>query len=134
MANPTRLPRTVPSTGFKFTDSTDKTYHFPPDTQVGVQIYTLHTDPNVFTGPFSFKPERWLDSPTADMQRNNIPFGLGQRQCIARNLAMQELSLAVRAIAREDVLAGAKIVSNKIEILQWFNSKVVGERIDLTWD
>lgn len=134
MANPTRLPRTVPPRGFDFTDSTGKTYRFPAGTQIGAQILTLHTNPKVFPEPSAFNPERWLDNATPEMQQSFIPFSLGQRQCIARNLAMEELFLAVRAIAREDVLAGARAVSDKIEIMEWFNSKVIGERIDLVWE
>lgn len=133
MANPTRLPRTVPPRGFDFKDSKGNAYHFPAGTQIGAQIYTLHTNPNVFPEPFAFKPERWLENPTPEMQRDWIPFSLGQRQCIARNLAMQELFLAIRAIARDNVLAGAKPVAEKVEILEWFNSKVIGERIELAW-
>ena len=68
------------------------------------------------------------------MQRDWIPFGLGPRQCIARNLATQELFLAVRAIAREGVLEGAKAVVKRIEILEWFNSRVKGERMELVWE
>lgn len=134
MANPTRLPRTVPAQGFQFTDNIGKTYRFPAGTQIGAQILTLHMNPKVFPDPLAFRPERWLEDPTPEMQRDFIPFSLGQRQCIARNLAMQELFLAVRAIARENVLAGAKPVSDKIELLEWFNSKVIGERIDLIWE
>lgn len=134
MANPIRLPRVVPAPGWRFTDSTGKDYHFPAGTQVGAQILTLHTNPNVFPDPLAFKPERWLEKSTPEMQRSFVPFSTGQRACIARNLAMQELTLAVRAIAREDVLAGARPASDKIEILEWFNSKVIGERIDLCWE
>lgn len=133
MANPTRLPRVAPSQGFKFTTKDGQQYPIPGGTLVGLQIYTLHFNPDVYPDPFEFKPERWLDSPTREMQRDWIPFGLGPRQCIARNLAMQELFLAVRAIARERLLDGAEAVGEKIEILEWFNSRVIGERIDLTW-
>lgn len=133
MANPIRLIRTVPAQGWQFTDNTEKTYHFPAGTQVGAQIMTLHINPKVFTDPLAFRPERWLDDPTPEMQRDFVPFSVGQRQCIARNLAMQELTMAVRAVVREDLLAGARPASDKVEILEWFNSKVVGERIDLCW-
>ena len=68
------------------------------------------------------------------MQRDYIPFGLGTRQCIARNLATVELFLAVRSIARHDVLKGAKALGEKIEILEWFNSKVKGESIQIVWE
>lgn len=133
MANPTRLPRIAPSQGFSFTAKDGRQYAIPGGTLVGLQIYTLHFNPGVYPDPFEFKPDRWLDSPSREMQRDWIPFGLGPRQCIARNLAMQELYLAVRAIARARVLEGAEVVSEKIEILEWFNSRVIGERIDLAW-
>ena len=133
MANPTRLPRVAPPQGFNFTAKDGKQYLIPGGTLVGLQIYTLHFNPDVYSDPFAFKPKRWLDNPTKEMQRDWIPFGLGSRQCIARNLAMQELFLAVRAIARERVLDGAKAVGEKIQILEWFNSRVIGEKIELAW-
>ena len=70
---------------------------------------------------------------TVEMQRDAIPFGLGQRQCIARNLAQFELLLATRAIAREGLLEGAKAVGEKIEIKEWFNSVIVGEKVEIVW-
>ena len=134
MANPTRLPRVVPPQGFNFTAHDGKNFLIPAGTLVGLQIYSLHFNEKVFPEPFEFKPSRWMDNPTPEMQRDWIPFGLGQRQCIARNLATQELFLAVREIARANALEGAKAVGEKIEILEWFNSKVKGERIDLVWE
>jgi len=128
MANPTRLPRVVPSSGWTFNG-----YYFPPGTNVGCALYSLHFNAAVFPDPFSFGPERWLD-PTPGMLRDHIAFGLGPRQCIARNLASAELYTAVRAIVMEDVLKGAKPVGDKIEILEWFNSKIVGEKIELVWN
>lgn len=142
MANPTRLPRVVPPAGWSFTASDGNTYAFPGGTNVGLQIFSLHHNPSVFPDPLTFRPERWLEESaegtksriSAEMNRDFIPFGLGQRQCIARNLAQQELVLAVRAIAKENVLSGAKAVGEQVEIFEWFNSKVKGERIDLVWE
>ena len=57
---------------------------------------------------------------------------LGNR-CIARNLASMELVLATRALARENVLEGARPVGDKIEMMEWFNSKIKGEKIELVW-
>ncbi|KAK5123937.1 hypothetical protein LTR85_002134 [Meristemomyces frigidus] len=133
MANPTRFPRIVPSQGFDFEARNGQRFYLPAGTQVGMQPYTLHFNPDVFSEPFAYKPERWLDDPTPEMQRDAIPFGLGSRQCIARNLATMELFLAVRAIARENVLEGAQAVGEKIELMEWFNSKVKGETIEITW-
>lgn len=128
MANPSRLPRVVPATGWTFKDT-----YFPPGTVVGSTPYTLHLNPEVFENPHAFQPERWAE-PTEEMLRDAIPFGLGSRQCIARNLATVELFCATERLARADALSGAKTAKDKIEILEWFNSKVVGERIDLVWE
>lgn len=127
MANPTRLPRVVPASGWTFKDT-----YFPPGTVVGCTPFVLHLSPNVFEDPDEFKPERWFE-PSDAMTRDAIPFGLGSRQCIARNLATVELFCAVEKVVRADVLNGAKTVKDKVEIIEWFNSKVVGERIDLVW-
>lgn len=142
LANPTRLPRVVPPTGWSFTcPSNRQTYHFPPGTLVSAQIQTLHYNPAVFPDPDVFRPERWLEGQgeaeseelLAVMKRDFIPFGLGSRQCIARNLAMTELTLAGRAVVRAGVLDGAEAVGDRVEIVEWFNSRVKGEEILLRW-
>jgi cytochrome P450 len=127
MANPSRLPRVVPFEGWTFKET-----YFPAGTEVSCTPYTLHLNPDIFPDPWSFRPERWLD-PTDQMTRDAFPFGLGPRQCIARNLATVELYCAVARIVEADILQGAKVLKDRIEILEWFNSKVIGERIDLTW-
>jgi cytochrome P450 len=134
MANPTRFPRVVPKGGWTFSSTAGQTYHFSEHTMVSCQPYTLHHNPAIFPEPFEFRPERWLEDPTPEMQRDAFPFGLGARQCIARNLAQFELLLAVRAIARESLLDGAKAVGERIEIKEWFNSVVVGEKVELVWE
>ncbi|KAI1615873.1 cytochrome P450 oxidoreductase [Exophiala viscosa] len=128
MANPSRLPRVVPASGWTF-----KNTYFPPGTVVSATPYTLHLNPEVFEDPYVFKPERWAE-PSEEMLRDAIPFGLGSRQCIARNLATVELFCATERLARADALGGARTVKDKVEILEWFNSKVVGERIDIIWE
>ncbi|KIV93151.1 hypothetical protein PV10_04389 [Exophiala mesophila] len=128
MANPSRLPRVVPAQGWMF-----KSTFFPAGTVVSCTPYSLHFNPDVFPDPFEFKPERW-ENATDEMVRDSIPFGLGLRQCIARNLATVELYCAVERVLRADVLARARTADNHINILEWFNSKVVGERIDLVWE
>lgn len=67
------------------------------------------------------------------MNRDHIPFLLGSRQCIARNLAMMELNTACAAIVQSGNLDGARNVGDRIEIFEWFNSKVRGERIEIEY-
>lgn len=152
MANPTRFPRVVPVGGWTYMPCADfsfsetsltheqsqstKSYFLPAGTLVSVQIDTLHHNPAIFPEPHEFRPERWLDSPPdllEKMNRDHIPFLLGSRQCIARNLAMMELNTACGAILESGVLDGATNVGDRIEIFEWFNSKVRGERIEIEY-
>ncbi|KAK7738056.1 hypothetical protein SLS63_002389 [Diaporthe eres] len=113
-----------------------KSYYLPAGTLVSVQIHTMHHNPAVFTDPYEFKPERWLESPPDQlekMSRDFMPFSLGSRACIARNLAMVELNMACAAILEGEVLDGATNVGDEIEILEWFNSKVRGERVEIEY-
>jgi cytochrome P450 len=128
MANPTRLPHVVPAGGWTFKD-----FHFPARSIVGCSGFELHFNPAIFPEPTKFVPERWLE-PTEEMSKYWFAFGAGSRACIARNLATLELQFATERLARSNALEGAKAVQDNVEIYEWFNSKVKGERIDLIWD
>jgi cytochrome P450 len=127
MANPTRLPRIIPAGGWNYGG-----YKLPAGANVGVAPYELHLDPTIFPNPEKFDPERWLNA-SDEMQRDWIPFGMGSRACIARNLATVELFMAVEKLAESGILDGSRAVDRKIEIMEWFNSKVKGEKIELIW-
>ncbi|KAL4953637.1 cytochrome P450 [Aspergillus filifer] len=127
-ANPTRLPRTVPAGGWTF-----KSHFFPPGTSVGVSAYELHQNPLVFPEPLRFNPDRWLE-PSAVMLNSFFAFGKGSRACIARNLGEAEVTMACWRVVSSGVLEGARAVSEGIEILEWFNSRVKGEEILVQWD
>ncbi|RDW81377.1 cytochrome P450 [Aspergillus mulundensis] len=128
-ANPIRLPRAVPTGGWKY-----KSYFFPPGTSVGVSAWQLHQDETVFPDPLSFKPERWLEpNVTEEMLNNWFAFGKGTRACIAQNLGLAEVTMATWKVAESGVLQGAKVVDSEIGILEWFNSRVKGEEILIKW-
>ncbi|KAK1249553.1 hypothetical protein MKX07_003069 [Trichoderma sp. CBMAI-0711] len=128
LANPTRLARIVPAGGLKVPNMPS----IPAGTSVGIGAYALHLNPDVFPTPYDFLPERWLGC-TPEMLRNSFYFGKGSRQCIARNFASAIVWWGAEALVRNRVLDGAKPVREKIEIVEWFNSKQVGENIELTW-
>jgi cytochrome P450 len=100
---------------------------------VSVSTRSLLLNRSVFPHPQNFEPKRWLD-PSPEMIRDSVMFGVGERQCIARDLATAELSWSVDAIVRKDVLRGARTVKSRIEIVEWFNSKVKGGKIELVWE
>ncbi|CAM1502655.1 Fc.00g074310.m01.CDS01 [Cosmosporella sp. VM-42] len=123
MANPIRLPRLVPEGGWKYHD-----YFFPANTGVGVASFQLHQDEDVFPDPQRFLPERWLE-PTDRMLTHFFAFGKGNRACIAQNLGTAELTLGTVKVVQANLLHGATVVQDRIEILEWFNSRVKGEQI-----
>ncbi|KAL2005436.1 hypothetical protein VTN00DRAFT_2647 [Thermoascus crustaceus] len=86
--------------------------HFvPPDTTVSNPLYNIHVNENLFTHASRFIPERWLDDndehrngcTTSQQEHQNLkesvlPFSLGGRACIGRNLAYMELSIMIAAL------------------------------------
>ena len=123
MANPIRLPRLVPGGGWRYHD-----YFFPAGTSVGVASFQLHQDEDVFPNAQHFLPERWLE-PTERMLTYFFAFGKGSRACIAQNLGTAELTLATIKVVQADLLRKATAVQDRVEILEWFNSRVKGEQI-----
>lgn len=128
MANPTRFSRIVSSNGLKMQGLPS----IPAGTNVGMSAYTLHFNSKVFPNPHEFLPERWLE-PTPEMLRDSIAFGIGPRQCIARNLATAGLFWSVEGLMKSDVLKGARPVKDRIEILEWFNARVKDKKVELVW-
>jgi hypothetical protein len=133
MANPTRLPHIVASSGLILSNIS-----IPPGTIVGLSAHSLHFNPDIFPSPHSFIPERWLpDQVSEGMSKSFFAFGAGSRACIARNLAMTELYWATERIVEGDLLRGAKVPGGGkrvVEIYEWFNSRVKGEKIELVWE
>ncbi|KAK4044300.1 cytochrome P450 [Parachaetomium inaequale] len=137
MANPTRLTRVVPGPGPGLAVGG---VVLPPGTVVGCAAYNLHHDPDVFPEPFAFRPERWMDDGSdgglrrADMARSLMPFGVGLRGCIGKNLAMQQLHDTVFAVMEQDLLEGARTCRDRIDMFEWFNGDIKGHRVDIDWD
>lgn len=91
------LPRVIPAGG-----ATVCGQQFPSGTILSVPAYTLHRDKSVFGADAEeYNPDRWL-APNAkrDFEKAFIPFSVGPRACVGRNVAMMELSILIAAIFR----------------------------------
>lgn len=64
----------------------------------------MHRHPDIFApDPDVFRPERWLESGVQqlkDMERCFIPFGLGTRTCIGKNISILEMSKVIPQLVR----------------------------------
>lgn len=100
-----RISPPVPGALWREQSPTDPTplivdgHVIPRGTEVGVSTYSLHHNPEYFSDPFSFKPERWLeDMPEAKrttMREAFNPFSLGARGCAGKVMAYMEASMAI---------------------------------------
>jgi len=80
-------------------------HYIPAGVTVSSSVYTLHRDGSLFDSPLDWKPERWLpdNDEVSTAERQNLkdyvlPFTLGGRACIGRNLAYMELSICLAAM------------------------------------
>jgi cytochrome P450 len=79
----------------------------PAGTQVVVALPLLHLRPSVWSGPFEFRPERWLEGGEGGQPYTFIPFGGGVRRCIGAAFAMLEMKVMLRTVLERARLRAA---------------------------
>lgn len=71
----------------------------PPDTMLGVNIYSLHHNELYFPDPFVFKPERWMNQDdTEALHKINSSFdafSTGPRGCAGKSMAYLEAGIVI---------------------------------------
>ena len=78
----------------------------PAGSVVWVVPFITHRDPEFWTDPEAFRPQRFLSPPSAPVPRGSyFPFGGGGHRCIAERFALMEAQLVLAALAsRFDLL------------------------------
>jgi cytochrome P450 len=71
-------------------------YELPADTVAVAAIYLTHTRPDVYSHPYEFRPERFLDGNPETFSW--IPFGGGTRRCLGAAFAEFEMRTVLPAI------------------------------------
>eukprot|EP00262_Sarcandra_glabra_P008222 TRINITY_DN21552_c0_g1_i1.p1 TRINITY_DN21552_c0_g1~~TRINITY_DN21552_c0_g1_i1.p1 ORF type:complete len:515 (+),score=34.18 TRINITY_DN21552_c0_g1_i1:98-1642(+) len=74
-------------------------YTVKAGTALLVNAWKIHRDPNVYSDPNAFRPERFLeqniDLDVWGKQFELIPFGSGRRSCVGASMAMQVMLLSL---------------------------------------
>ena len=72
---------------------------YPAGVCLTPNAYLVHHDPEVYPDPYSFRPERFLDTPPGTYTW--LPFGGGRRRCIGASFAMVEMKIVLASLLRE---------------------------------
>jgi benzoate 4-monooxygenase len=101
----------------------------PPGVTVSASIYSLHRDESLFRQPLEFIPERWIPEDTFGADKHEpqnlkqycIPFSMGPRACIGRNLAYMEVAIVIAALVLnfEWELAQPEMEYQTVERFNW---------------
>ncbi|KAF1836653.1 cytochrome P450 [Decorospora gaudefroyi] len=138
-AAPSSLPRVVPDGGTRFGG-----HYIPEGVTVDTQAYTFHRDPNIWSDPLNFNPQRWIassketlaeaQSPAARLAFH--PFGAGARSCIGIHLARMELRYAVAFFFREcrGVRLAAKTTTESMAFENYFLIAPKAHRCEITFN
>ncbi|KAH9223887.1 benzoate 4-monooxygenase cytochrome P450 [Leptodontidium sp. 2 PMI_412] len=110
---PSSLPREVLNGGLMIDG-----YLIPQGVNVGSPLYVIHHDPSVFPDPWTFLPERWIDSSPTGVTPEAVsaakvasaPFLIGPMNCIGKNMSYIALKLALaHLLFGNDVRASGKL-------------------------
>ncbi|OHE93162.1 hypothetical protein CORC01_11574 [Colletotrichum orchidophilum] len=82
------IPRRVPAGGASVAG-----HYLPEGTTVSQAVRTVHDNPELYSEPEKFIPERWLGKAGWELEKYFVPFSKGPRGCIGLNIAYLELYL-----------------------------------------
>jgi cytochrome P450 len=69
---------------------------YQPGVVLLASAYLVHHDPAIYSEPYAFRPERFLEQPPGTYTW--IPFGGGRRRCLGASFALLEMRLVLRAL------------------------------------
>ena len=120
-----RLPRITQPGGLDYAG-----HHIPAGTTISSAVYLQHFDEEVFTAPFTFKPERWLAKDISRQEQSLVPFSTGSRACLGSNLATAEIYIGLATMIRW--FKASKVLDKELHTVIHFTRAVPGGlKVDL---
>jgi cytochrome P450 len=111
-----RLYPTIPSVPrIALKDTVLAGFEIPDGSRLFLSLYLIHRHEDFWQDPSSFRPERFLETA---QPKAYLPFGLGERYCLGKNLAMLQghLLLAMMVKQFNFSLASAIEVTPKVTV------------------
>ncbi|KAM3606214.1 uncharacterized protein V6R79_012811 [Siganus canaliculatus] len=96
------VPLTIPHC--TITDTSIMGYTIPKDTVVFINQWSVNQDPNLWSEPHTFNPDRFLEESGAlnkDLISSVLIFSLGKRRCIGEELSKLQLFLFTSLLAHQ---------------------------------
>lgn len=96
------IPLTIPHS--TTSDTSVNGYHIPKNTVIFVNQWSSNHDPEKWTQPEVFEPQRFLDedgSLDKDLTSNVLIFSVGKRRCIGEDLSKMQLFLFTAMMAHQ---------------------------------
>lgn len=98
---PSNIPRIIGEGGIRVIDD-----ELPGGMWVSVPNFTIFRNAKYFDRPHDYIPERWIADESTGYSHEDVklsqaafqPFSLGPRHCIARNLALREMTFALARV------------------------------------
>ncbi|KAI8361722.1 cytochrome P450 [Blakeslea trispora] len=77
--------------------------YIPKGSEISIDIYNLHHNPDVWQDPYRFDPDRFLPGGEADQHKGIawVPFSNGGRQCIGMNFSLAEQRVVLSMMLRK---------------------------------
>merc|ERR1712125_307995 len=120
----------------------DRTYTIKEGTQVIVNGFNMHRDPELWEEPDKFNPERFMSGPDADIELKGsdapnhphhlkfMPLGTGRRACAGALLA--KLELFVQSATLLQCLSWQPAKGDKVALKEVFGIAVSAGHVDVT--
>ncbi|TMM18780.1 MAG: cytochrome P450 [Actinobacteria bacterium] len=80
---------------------------YEPGVVLFASAYLIHHDPAIYSEPYAFRPERFLEQPPGTYTW--IPFGGGRRRCLGASFALLEMKLVLTALLERCTLRSAGV-------------------------